>query len=289
MARLREILLRLLFPPAVLTVILVPLSAFGLAAVFARGLEDHPAGWGIFGLSAYSLAIFLAGLTRLCLAGDRRLQKHSLYRRYRSDPDFRSAVGLRTSLVVTLAYCGLKAAAGYHYRSVWFGALAFYYLALFAARWALLRLRRAGEADRRRIWRGYRLCGWLLLALTAALGVVGFHAVRAGHSFRYPGHLIYAAALFTFYQVTMALVRLRRRGSGGPARSAGRLLSLASALVSLFFLQTAMLAAFGQGEAWEGQINLLSGSLVLALTAAMALYMIRSGSRQLQVLRRREP
>ena len=91
----------------------------------------------------------------------------------------------------------------------------------------------------------------------------------------YPGHLIYGAAAYTFYAITMASVQLIRWHRKRQAFWwAAKVISLTGALVSLFFLENALLAAFGSGEAWQRPMQLATAGGVFLFSAAMAIWMI---------------
>lgn len=74
--------------------------------------------------------------------------------------------------------------------------------------------------------------------MTVPIAVIGAVSVYTGGATEYPGHLIFAAAAYTFYSLTMAIVNICRfRGAGLPVYSAANALALMTALVSMFFLQ----------------------------------------------------
>lgn len=94
-----------------------------------------------------------------------------------------------------------------------------------------------------------------------------------------------AAAGYAFYNLTMAVRGLiRYRKLPNPVYSASKALALAAAFVSMFFLQTSMFAAFGDGGARQRYLNMGTGGCVFLLIAAMALFMIRRGDRSIQAL-----
>lgn len=207
--------------------------------------------------------------------------------RRRTDPAFRAAVSLRLSFGVHLLYVLYKGTAAVWYRSPWFGATAVYYLALSAAQFFLLRQFRPARSGPLHGWRTYRACGFFLLALTVSIAAVNFYTIRDQRAMVYPWHLIYGAAAYTFYSLTLALVRLIRcRRQADPIRGAGALLSLSAALVALFSLQMALLAAFGDGAAWEQLMNTATGSGIFLLVVLLAVRMIRRGGRELRQLKR---
>lgn len=178
---------------------------------------------------------------------------------------------LRRSFAVHLIYGTYKAALAVWCESAWFAASAGYYVLLSAAQLFLLRGKSGGA---RRSRRYYRLCGWLLLGLTAAIAAVNEITLRENRAAVYPWHLIYGAAAYTFYSLTMALIRLARAGKGDLVAQARGILSLSAALVAVFSLQMALLAAFGDGGAWQYGMSIATGSAVFLAVAIMALHMI---------------
>ncbi len=204
----------------------------------------------------------------------------------RPAPEERIRRSVRRSFAVTLAFALYKAGMGLYLRSPWIGSAAAYYLVLGGIRFSLLR--RVGD-DLLSRWRRFRLCGGLLLVLTAALGAMSAMALLEGAAIRYPGHLIYGAAAFTFYQLVMAVVNIQRwRKLKDPVYNAVQLLGLAVGLVSLFFLQLSLLAAFGAGGAWERAMNSATGAAVFLLVLGMAVYMMKHGARGIRACKKRD-
>ena len=267
---------RWLFPPLWVVVVLTLFSAASLTIVFLSGMEQTLPAYMIDTVSAYALTVFAVRAFALGKALKTWMDQNAHYQRYRRELDFRLSVSVHLSFAATALFALLKGMAGLYYRSAWLGSMAFYYLVLGTVRLILLEQVRARQSDASVIKRKYHLCGWLLLVLTFALGVIGVHTVYGGEIIRYPGFLIYGAAGFTFYTLSMAAVNLARcRRLHHPLWSASRILGLASALVSLFFLQNALLAEFGSAGSWEKWMNAGSGALIFAVIAAMAVHMIR--------------
>lgn len=187
----------------------------------------------------------------------------------------RSENTLRLSLYINLFYFTYKAVAAILYRSAWIGASAFYYVVLSLTRFHLLRGLRLDSRYRRKIRRKYHLCGWMLMLLTIAIGTIGGHSVLRGEFNHYPGHLIYAAACYTFYSLSMAITNLiRMRGSRNPLHKAAKILSLASAMTAMFSLQCTMIARFGSDVQFQSIMNTITGLFVFIASAAMSAYMI---------------
>ena len=204
------------------------------------------------------------------------LHRHPVMHRYLTDLHFKAEVSLRASFAVTLAFCAYKAALGVLLRSPWLGAAAGYYLILGMARLVLVKkLRHKDAAQDTRL---YLICGMLLLALTFALGMISFYTVMRGESIRYPGYMIYGAAFYAFYSLTMAIINvIRYKKLHNPVFMTGKVYALASALVSIFFLQASLLSAFGDGGSWQRAMNAGTGAAVFVLIAVMAIGMMMTG------------
>lgn len=285
MKQWRQILKALLYPPGVSVALLVPFSGAGLAAVFMRDLGETAFAYAVYAVSAYTAVTAALHLVLLWKMGKALLYKNAFFHRYMTDLAFRAEASLHISLGVTLFYCVYKAAAGFYYHSAWLGSIAFYYIVLGIVRFLLLRHLRRGKGTPAQAFRQYRSCGYLLLVLTLALGIVGFYTIYEEKAVEYPGYMIYAAAGYAFYNLTMAVRGLiQYRKLQNPVYSAGKALSLAAAFVSMFFLQTSMFAAFGDGGARQRYLNMGTGGCVFLLITAMALFMIRRGSRSIQAL-----
>lgn len=183
---------------------------------------------------------------------------------------------LRLSMAAGVGYGLLNVLAAVWNRSLWFAVVAGYYLMLSAIRLLLIRREGAPAALR---WKTVRQSGWLLLALTGVIGGMSVYALALGRAATYPGHLIYGAAAYTFYALTMAIVQLVRQRRQ-PLWWAAKSISLTCGLVSLFFLENALLAAFGSGESWQRPMQQATAAGVFLFSAAMAVHMICKKDRE---------
>lgn len=206
-----------------------------------------------------------------------------LAKRYLTDTDFRVRAGLYGSLFVNLAFVAIKLVSALLYDSLWFGAVATYYAILSVLRFLLLRHMCLDDQDVRRAWWKYRLCGKILIALNLVLAAIAAQMIRDGKGVHYPGMLIYAAAAYTFYTLTLAIVSVVRcRRQHSPILSAAKTISLSTGLVSVFSLQTAMFSSFGGGATLQYTMNLLTGSGVCVIVFGIAVYMVASGTQVLK-------
>lgn len=271
MERLLRITNKLLRPRLVLLAPLAVLSAAALAAVFTLGWEDTAMAYASYVLSAYSLAAVTLHLITEARRWHSRALENRHVKRYRTDLDFRLRLRLTVSFGV-MCYSVYKAALGLLLGSVWFGAMAAYYLVLSEARFLLLR---GGTGSLLAGYKKRRFCGWLLAVMTVPIAVTGAVSVYTGGATEYPGHLIFAAAAYTFYSLTMATVNICRfRSAGSPVYSAANALALMTALVSMFFLQGAMFLAFGDGSSMERDMNLIFAAVLAAMAVGGSVYLV---------------
>ncbi len=268
--------------------VLLPLTllcAGALRLVFARGLDGSPAAYALYTASFYALAVWCLRAPGALRRIRARVRRNALAERCLVDVRFRARLSLLGSAAVNGLCALLKLGAGLYYRSFWFGALAVYYLALAAARGLLAKCALTGGRNVRLEYRAARLCGCLLFPLNAALLAVTLQMVLDGRGYRYPGHLIFAAALYAFYAVAAAIVGLVRfRRLQSPVYTAAKVLGLSTALVSMLSLQTAMFASFGGSPAFQRTMNALTGGAVCLTTLAMAFLMVARASRALRAL-----
>ena len=302
MKRLERILLRLIVLPGwLVTVIAVPSFAL-VIYVQANHLTDSPLAYVGYAASAYALTIVAVNVPHMVASLHTGFERHPLVQRMRysqrgqrflSEPMYRAEVALYAGLLVNLAYAAIKMVSGVVFHSVWFGALAGYYLLLSAIRFALLHHTRRNPTGQNLLseWKRYRLCGVILLVMNQALSVVVILVVQRNSGAEYPGYLIYIMAMYTFYAVINAVRNVvKSRSQGSPVLSAAKSASLIAALVSMLSLETAMLSQFGgEDETHYRQIMTGCTGFVVCMTVlAMAVYMIVHSTRQIRSMKQGE-
>lgn len=279
---------KLLFPPGGVLLLLVLVSAAGLTYVFLKGLETAIVAYFLYVLSFYSLTvvcIFCASV----LPGKQKAMKEKIYsnplgNRYMTDRIFRAKVSLYISLTVNLLYVGIHLLSWYQNRSWWFIILAVYYATLSTMRFLLVRYVRGNTigSDRLRELKLSIACSAVLLTLNFFLSGAVLMIVYQDKGYEYYGVLIYVIALYTFYQTTHAIIDIiRYRKLGSPVMSTAKVVSLASALVSMLNLETAMFAQFGADMAQSDQrlMIMLTGAGISIAVIAMAVTMIVRAAR----------
>lgn len=294
MARIRTALRRIFVRPVWQTALIAPVCFALLGWVLTHDtppVADHIA----YQLSVYALAISVTAALRVVPALRARLSRSRLIHSplgylFRRDVAFRAWLTLCLSIAWNLLYALAKLIVGAALGSAWLKLMGCYYLALAAVRFIIV-----GPAARRPAgpltgaeppeseWRRYRLCGFALLLMNQLLVVVVVRVLTQRGGFSYPGPLIYLMALYTFWAVANATVRLARyHRRDDPLMSAAKAVSLTAAMVSMLSLETALIDRFGDGAAAFHYImtGALGGAICL-IELNIALYMIRRGNRMI--------
>lgn len=173
-------------------------------------------------------------------------------------------------MVSNIIFAVFNGAIGITSRSAWFGTLAAYYILLSIMRTEVVRQERKIAAIRdkqehmRRELSVYRRNSVLFVFMAVVLAGAVILLLNAQGGKDYPGLTIYAVATYTFYKIitsTVQVIQVGKRKS--PLLSITRRIGYIDACVSILTLQTAMFAAFADGE--EGLIKLMNGMTGAAL------------------------
>lgn len=286
MERWSAALKKLLFPGGGWVALTVLLGGASLALTFLIFGDGSPFAYVSYLLSAYALTVLVAAIVPLFPSVRRLVHRVPLARRCMTDQYFKVRTGLLLSFFINLCYGGFKLFYAVRYSSFWDGGLAVYNLLLCAVRVYLIRRAPAQRQapDRARELRCYRAAGFFLLVLDLPLSAIATQIVRDGQHYDYPGTLIYAVALHAFYSLTLAVVNiLKYRKFNSPVLSAAKAVNLATALASIFNLETAMIAQFGGDQPCFRLIMTSCTAFAVCVTVlGLAIYMIFSANRKLR-------
>lgn len=243
-------------------------------------------------LSAYAMIITVIGIVDIVKGIHeqplvKKLLSIPVVERFLSETNFRTEISLYPSLMINLLYAGIKLFSGIHYRSVWFGTLAVYYILLAGMRFSLLhhvRRRTQKGEDRIAELKICRLCGIILMILDWALTGIIILVISKNSGFEYPGMLIYVMALYAFYAVITAVMNvIKFRKHESPAITVTKVINLTAAMVSMLSLETAMLTQFGEAEdaVFRERMSAITGTSVCIIILGMAVYMIAHTTNQI--------
>ena len=292
MKQVKSILKRIFFLPPLPT-LCIALPSFELVIYVLDQGSHGPLAYAVYVLSAYALVISITGGPDIITGFAQWIKAHPLTRkmlriplvkRFAEDVRFRTSVSLYQGLLVNLLYIALKLTSGIYYRSWWFITLAVYYTLLAVMRFLLLW--RWGGIGPELELRRYRLCGAVLLIMNVALAGMVVLMVSQNHGYVYPGILIYAMAVYSFYTVIIAVINvIKFRTHGSPVLSAAKAINLAAALVSILALETAMIAQFGGGDDYRRMMTAATGGGVCVIVLSMAVFMIVWSTKHIKQLK----
>ncbi len=282
MNRWKRNLKKFMNPPFRILCVVSVVIAVALLVIFGMNIRHGAISYFVYILSAYLFALWLLRFVRAVQNGKKRLMRYRLLNRYMTDMNFKAEVSLYFSLGINLMYSVYEAASGIIYHSVWFGTVAFYYMVLSVERFSLLNYMRKQTKNKIGIYKRYRFCGILLIALNIAVSGMTILVICTGESPTYPGHMIYAVAGYSFYNLISAIVNVvTYHKKTNPIYAASKILSLSTALFSMFSLQNAMISAFGHSAVFQRNMNAITGFVVFALLALLSVYMILQGNRMI--------
>lgn len=275
MQKIKKLLSYVLFPPLVVISFLVPLSAILLIYIFISKLENSLPAYIVYAVSAYTLTVVSCRTPDIFRFFKKVLNSNQYSRRYLNEADLRAKISLYSVLFLNMIYSVFKLAAGIIYRSVWFGAEAVYYIVLSIMRFSLIDNNRNLSKDISYKWRRYKLCGWMMLLLNAAMTGIAIQIILQNRGYSYHELMIYASASYTFFRLAIAIIHVVKFNKNhDPVLAASKWINLSAALMSLFTLQTAMLSQFGGGEIFSQGINAFTGGAVCIAAICIAIYMI---------------
>lgn len=279
---------RLFSLPFPLALLLGAVCAWGLLWVFWKGLDTWPPAYFLYALSAYSFTALCVKLPAAIRGMQAWLRRHPKLTALLGNQELKFTLGLYFQQFVNFAYGVFKIVSGIRLGSAWLGADGIYnFTQALIQLFQILRRKKGGSLEQQ--WRSYRFCGVLMLLMHLTLTGIVFQMVNWGRVEEQGEIMIIATAAFAFYKVTSSFLSIARdRKHTHPIDSSVRMLELSQAIFSMFSLQAGLLHTFGTGERWEGMLNLATGCVVCLLVAAMGVYMIRRGSREIKTLQETE-
>ena len=200
----------------------------------------------------------------------------------------RTVLGASITFIVGIAYSVFNGVLGIVHSSIWYGALAAYYIFLVLTRGRLLLGKRKTGTRNSELAaaRDYRNSGILMLILNAALSSAIAQMIFDGRGFEYKDWIIYAFAAYAFYKISLAVYNVvKARRQEDMRIRAIREINLVDAAVSILALQTALLHTFATDGAVDISLfNTLTGSAVSLFAISLSIYMIIDGNRLLSSL-----
>ena len=282
----KMILRKALYPPKWILITVPPVVFFALIFIFATDRTESTAAYPIYGLSAYSLVIWIISAPRLFreiktgIMNSKTVKKIAdtkIGGRYLSDMAFRGSVGIYQGMAVNFLYLLFRIITGIRYASVWFISIAIYYLVLGTLRsYLIFSYRRRKKYGLSYEYRCYRRTARLLFLLNIPMGGMIVLMIRTNAGYTYPDYVIYMSALYTFYTMILSIINLMKfHKIGSPILSAAKVLNFIASMMSILGLQTAMIAQFSEGDTnFRRLMNTITGGSVYGIVIIIAVYML---------------
>ena len=283
----------------ILTFVITVLSATLSIVMVVLGLNNDSlaiVSYILFGIAAISLAysVYLIiplfpKMKRLIIA---RLEKHEFTYLLLKNFGFRTLIFAIVSFAVSILFGGFNAYMGIKNRSIWYGALAAFYIALAFLRGGVLayhkkKIGKKMQDDELVRARVYRNSGIITLILNIALSSAIAQMVFSGEHFSYLGWTVFAYAAYAFYKITTSVISfIRAHRQDDLTVRAIRNINLVDALVSILALQTALLTTFSEEGMDVSAFNTVTGVVVSLLSVGIGVYMIISANKKIKYLRK---
>ncbi len=287
----RRIAKRLIFLPLWIILPLVLLSAILLSLIFVRGMEEHPLAYAVYVLSFYTLSVLSVFCYRTLPGYIRRarawLYSTELGNRFMTDAVFKTTVMLYVGLAVSILYSVANVVFAIQLHTAWYNIFAGYYAIIGIMRFLLLRYVNRNPIGEGSVgeWRRMRLCGIILTLINLSVSSAVLMMLFFDRGAKYDGLFIYVVAAYTFYAVTLSVINIvKYRKYKSPVLSSVKVLSLATALVSMLMLTAAMLSSFGGETPEETKKGLIAGAgaLISALILTLSSYMIIRSTKEIE-------
>lgn len=249
-----------------------------------REVLPMPAGIALYALAAVSVAA-----AAVCLYKDLRegvidrilmtVKRSALGARFLEDYTFRTILTTMPAFLINVAYTVYNGVIGIMNRSEWFITMAVYYSLLGIMRYRAVsagrkisRMEDPQQVERRQL-SVIRTDGILLMVLNLALCGVVLLTIAQETAKAYSEIMVISIAAYTFYKITMAVIKVRKMQS--PILITIRNIGAADALVSMLTLQATMLASFKETSSLDAnRMNGITGLAVCILISALGVSMI---------------
>lgn len=289
----KEIWKNLLFPKTVVVFFLFNIAAVLL--VYSLAVPEAYAfiQYGSYVFSTYVLTVVVLHVPQTVKKVKKLLHSNKYVSKFITDKYLRFVVILAYGSGINIIFGIFKIVMGILYESAWLMAVGIYYIVLSMIRATLLlrnylsRKQETKEQQYRYQLKSCRACGMMMLALDVTMTGMIIQMVWKGEGYTYPGLLIYASAAFAFYALTMAIIGLVKNWHiKNPIFSANKRIALATAMMSVLALQTALITQFGgEGSAeFRRLMNALTGTAVCVTILWMAAGLIHKANKELKMI-----
>ena len=302
----RAIWKKILNPPAwakILTFIISFLSAIGALLILLVDYEESALAilayslFGVAGISlTYSVYLIIPLIPKIKGKIVKLMESNKFTYLILRNFGFRTLIFAIGSFTMSLLFSAFNAYMGIANGSIWYGALAAFYISLALLRGGVLTYHKSRLSRKEKIKneeylkaKVYRNSGIVTLILNVALSAAIAQMIFSKAHFTYIGWTIFAFAAYAFYKITMSIIALvKAHKQTDLTVTAIRNINLVDALVSILALQTALLNMFGDGTLDISLMNTMTGLVVSVASVTIGIYMIISANKKIKNLRKEQ-
>lgn len=210
-----------------------------------------------------------------------RLEKTELGRRIVGEQRFRMVLTAALGFLLNLLYALYHGMLGVIGMSVWFITMCAYYTVLGTMRLSAVLCERRGGAAASDDTEYFvmKLSGVLLVLLSLVLAAVNYISLSQNITAKYGEITMITIAAYTFYKITMAVIRaVRQRKNPSPLLAVIRTISYAEVAASVLTLQRSMLVSFGAIDSAKVRLmNALTGAGICLFVLMLGIFMTIRG------------
>jgi len=197
-----------------------------------------------------------------------------IIRKYFEDLRFKNLINLSLSTIFNLIFIFINFINGIINKSLWFTSLSIYYLFLTIIKiYLLTNFKSSTKSTENNI---YKYVGYLLMLLNLILSGVMVQMIIKNKAVADNSYMIYLNALYSFYLIISAIINvIKYRKYKNKLLTSVKIINFFTATVSIFMLQTTLLATFGENQLeFIKLMNTITGSVISILTLGISSYMI---------------
>ncbi len=226
----------------------------------------------------YAVFLFVRAVPKIKIWFVNTLNKYKFTKKVYEDYKFRTVVFSCLSLIFNFCFGAFEIVMGVVSRSIWFGSLGCYHLILSLTRFGIVfryyKQSKTQEINPKQRLITYRNTGICILIFNLALAGAMGQMIFSRRAFDY-GAMAIAMAAYAFYKIIISIMGIftAKKHKDYNTQSL-RNLNLTDAMVSLYALQTALIATFGIEGNDMAFMNMATGIAVTLLTIGIGIFMI---------------
>ena len=286
----RKTIKKLLFPPIIFRIALIPLSIISMQLALKFPKHDTVSPYISYIVAAYTVAVWGLQLPKLFKAAKHHAKNNKYIQKISQDVRLRINVSLFFSFLWNSIYAVFQFVLGIQNSSAWYFSFSVYFACLAVLRFFLLRYTREHSSceDVLLEFKKIRVCGCVLLLITWTLAAVVFLMVYYDKVIAQSKITAIAMATYTFASFIIAIVNVvKYRKYGSPVYDASKILNLVAANVSMLTLSSTLLTVYGTPEDVHfRQIMLGSlGSITCLWIIITAISMIANSTKKIKKIK----